>query len=945
MGNSKNKKKIWAIILVGVAVIIAASTCIDVQAYDQGDKTIPSVQFEKKSKIITITSWRIVGPFRLPDADQSYTIEGEDRAFKKDYLADIGGSEASFMKINKPTTNIKVDFSSDTSLLNRKAQNEYTFLNQVVDFPIPQVSSYTLFPYKCDYFKVMYAIANIVSHVDADVDFIVSGNSPVKIWLNNEIVASPPQGSVGNAQQIQYLKRIQLKKGNNLVMAKMYCFPYLNEFCVRIAEKESGKSFIREKGGIRDLLDHLIVEPGSPLMLTKNILYFNNWESCVRNYEIRDEKNQVVTKSQIDTAKSLEVSASGLADGLYTFYIYIDGDYRSQMFYIGYPEKIYSLYKQKCESYTGNKSAADDSCLSLAGLQNINEDVKDKSFRLDWQKKAIVYSSMIENGINRNTYGFRMHSYVSNVDGQYQYFLYYLPKTVSNKQPIPMVIEVPHNAYGTIASQDPNALLIKESDEDPYYKLKTQCLTNRDANYLLRLAMFCDEYGYACLFPFARNRQFEDPVAVTDMLEVMDAVKKVYSIDDDRIYLRGFCRGGGNSIKHAEHFPDQFAAISSINLNVNPEPYPVWNIRWKINNSIISIIDNIRYIPLQLVHGSNFPHSPLKQSLDFLQLCKNKGVSAQLSVLKGDTQWDEKDEYRISFEFFRDKKRMRYPDKITYQTGQLKYSSAYWVRIDSLIEPYKLGSIKAQRDQTGHIAITAQNIGGLEILEENLTDSKNNTDRLDIVINGIKTSPKKDFNGSYIYKIQPEHKGVLPGAMRVVEGPVAMAVSEPFIIVQGTGGGNEGQKLSQRFTDDIEKAWNFSHLVPPRRKYDYEITTEDLQQRNIILVGEIKDTSKLKQVCSKIPLIIQGDSITIGDLKYTGENAIIVMAYPNPQYPERMIVLIKSVSNKDCAFPEPDLARYGADVAIFEMPEGNNNPATVRQFIWDNFWQRLFRVM
>ncbi len=947
MDTTINKRSFRIAIIAGVAALIAVSTLIDARAEDGREKDIPRMQFGQRSEITTITSWRIIGPFKLPDEDQSYTIEGEERAFKKDYLAGIGGSEAEFMKIADPTTNKNVDFSSDTSQLNRKAENEYTFLDQVVDFPIPQVSSYTLFPYKSAHFKVMYAISNIVSYTDADVTLIVSGNSPVKIWLNNEIAATSPNGSVGNAQQIQHLTRVHLKKGNNFIMAKLYCFPYLNEFCVRIAEEASAKSFIKEKGGIRDLLEHCFVEPGKPLILTRNILFFNNWESGERNYEIRDAKHQIVVKSSIDTTKNLEVPTLGLEEGLYTLGINIDGKNRTQMFYIGYPEKVYSTYKSRCESYTKNQSAANDSCLSLAGLQNIDGDAKDKGFRLDWQKKAIVYSSMIENGTNGNTHGFRMHSYVSRVDGRYQYFLFYRPKTVGEKQPVPMVIEVPHNAYGTIASQDPDALLTKESQKDPYFKLKAQCLTNRDANYLLRLAMFCDEYGYACLFPFARNRQFEDPVAVTDMLEVMGAAKKIYAIDEDRVYLRGFCRGGGNSIKLAEHFPDQFAAISSINLNVNPEPYPVWNIRWRIANSIANLVDNLRLVPLQLVHGSHFAHSPLKQSLDFMRLCKNKGIPAQLSILEGDTQWDEKDEYRISFEFFRDKRRLRSPDTITYKTGQNKYSSAYWVRINNLIEPFKIGSVTAKREKTGTISMTTQNVDGVEILKENLPDGNKELDKLNVVINGKKTSPSAGDEGRFIYKAQPDYQENSSNNRRLVEGPIAMAVSEPFVVVQGTGGGSEGQRVSQRFTNDIEKMWQQSHLVNTRKKLDYEVTTEDLRQMNIILVGEISTSSKFKQIIDKIPLSIQGDSISIGDLKYkyVGENAVIVMAYPNPQHPKKMIVMIKAASNKECAFPEPDLARYGADVAIFEIPEGSGKLVPVRQFIWDNSWRRLFRVM
>ena len=40
-----------------------------------------------------------------------------------------------------------------------------------------------------------------------------------------------------------------------------------------------------------------------------------------------------------------------------------------------------------------------DICLSLAGLEEIHQNVQSNGFRQDWQKRAIVYASMIETGL------------------------------------------------------------------------------------------------------------------------------------------------------------------------------------------------------------------------------------------------------------------------------------------------------------------------------------------------------------------------------------------------------------------------------------------------------------------------------------------------------------------------------------------------------------------
>jgi hypothetical protein len=174
-----------------------------------------------------------------------------------------------------------------------------------------------------------------------------------------------------------------------------------------------------------------------------------------------------------------------------------------------------------------------------------------------------------------------------------------------------------------------------------------------------------------------------------------------------------------------------------------------------------------------------------------------------------------------------------------------------------------------------------------------------------------------------------------------VEGPIGAAVAEPFLLVQGTGGEVSRQARTKRYVSDIEKAWSNKHLVNIRKKLDSQITAEDINEMNLVVIGEPKGGSLIQRITKRIPLLIDKKAIEVGDFKELGEDLFIAMVYPNPANTHKCIVIINSNSNKDVAFPEPDLARYGADVAIWSLP-GNEKVARLgRQLLWDNSWQHL----
>ena len=904
--------------------------------------SIPTVRFTEETSLLTITSWRIIGPFKLPDNAQVYTIENERNAFNFDYLTKVNGTELPF-NIGGQITKEKIDFNSDLSLIAppNKVQSP-SFINQIINFPIPQVSSHMIFGLDANYFKIMYAITDITSENDKIVHLIVSGNSPTKIWVNDKVVAMSPKGSVGNAQQIQHLAQINLKSGQNRLVVKFFCFPILNEFAVRLASKESAQTFIKNRSGIRDLFDNVIVEPGVSLQLTDNLQYFNIVDLISHiQYEIEASDGRQVAQGEVSIAEKAKISTANLPQGLYRLILHVNNNVYTHPFYIGFPDRIYHTYRDRCTRAAGKEDQNYEPCLSLAGLQENHKTVIDMGFRQDWQKKALIYAEMIENGLNNSHSGFQMHSYHSPIDDQDQFYIFYMPRTVVSKQQLPLVIEVPHNAFGAIVSQGPGTLITGESISDPYYKLKTQSLISRDANYLLRLSMFCDEYGYACMFPYTRFRQFEDPLAIADMRESLDNAKKIYQIDLERVYLHGFCRGGGNSIKLAEYFPDEFAAVSSMNLNIVPNSFPVLNKTWEKINDIRNYTNNLLYVPIQLIHGKHFPHSPVDQSKEFYSICKNNGLTTELEFLAGDAQWDDRDEYRIAYEFFKGKKRNKNPFVVSYTTGQLKYSSAYWVKINRLLEPGKIGNIKAVMESSNEITISTENVAEIEIIRDLLPIQYTVAMPLQIKINGVTNNYNCIDNDTvYCTIILENNKSILQKNLKI-EGPIAHAFSQPFILVQGSGGNSDFQNHVNKMTDNIQTYWEGKHYVRLRRKVDSEITADELINMNIIFVGDASTDSLIYDAYKNVPVSVTSDSVKVGKHVHFSKNALVVACYPNPQNLEKYIVVINA-NEKSCfdiTDDKIDFSRYGVDVIILD------NSLPIIEWIWDNNWDQLIPTL
>ena len=357
----------------------------------------------------------------------------------------------------------------------------------------------------------------------------------------------------------------------------------------------------------------------------------------------------------------------GLPEGLYTLRI---GDFTEDI-YLGAVDDIIKTYQARCD--TIGKTDRLDPCGAMPALKNTVHNGPKATFRLGRQKLMLFYVSQMEWNL-RNAQprdlppsertGTHLIAYRSPIDGQIQHYILHLPGNYDGSHPIPLVIVCPHNTR-----------------DRPFLTGSTIA----DVDWIRKLASFSDEMGFACLWPHARGRYYDVPIAFADVMDVLARVEKEHRIDARRIYLTGDCEGAQFAMGLAESYPDRFAALALMNTITGerfPTPY------WKMAHDLTLRAENLRNIPVQLLHGKllSTVMLPSVQSARFAEAAKAKGFVPDLEYWRAMRVGRREDACRLNFEFFRGKVAPEAPANVSFVTAQLKQDTPYLVRVESLVD-------------------------------------------------------------------------------------------------------------------------------------------------------------------------------------------------------------------------------------------------------------------
>lgn len=914
------------ITVLGLAIISSLFVIVAVR-YGRTSVPITYVELSLSKPMVAIDTWRIIGPFPLLDDSQRDTKAAEDTAFARNYLAGIHGAEAP-LRIPPATTRVLVDFTRNSwtvvSANDLSWSKTGQFLDQVQTFPSPAVNSESLFWHTYKTFKVMYAAATLFSAHDVDVALILSGNSPAKLWLNNEVVIQPRPGFVGHEPYAWAVRHIHLHEGPNSVLLKLFCFPVRNDFALRIATVPRAIEYIKEHGGLADVVDEVVIPKGGALTLSDNLWFFSDGHGDHTTVAIYNVRGQIVSSSTVDLVSQRLISTKDLPEGLYSIRVSVGGHEFSEDFYLGDAKNFWEKLKRHCSHYLQSRGDIDP-CIIVDPLEQSLPKVNLEP-RLDRDKPIVFLISQVEWGrehINATTATaserrFHLIGYRSAVDGQIRYYYIHLPNGYGRSR-IPLVLVVP-----------------PYEDAGPFLKSPP---TNAP-DLLHKYAFFADKYNYAVMAPLTVGpHHYSLPTKV--VLAELGDVQRRYLIDRKRIYLTGDCAGGRDAILLAERFPDRFAAVSTANAATGDQS-EVSGSHWRDASNALLYVQNMERVPLRIVHGDVFPHSPIVQAWALKNECDRHGKDVELIVVPRDGELGERDMMRLEFEFFRDKALSDPPARISFATSQLKYNTDSWISIERMNDPTRIASVDAELVWPNTVEVASTNAARLVLLPEKFAKLFPTSRPLLVQLNGTDRWVTGKGRKAIRLNMPPVSRSVPAKHFRdhEAEGPIFDAFAQRFELIRGTGGKTWEQRESQRLVGEIATAWHDNYFGNCVQMTDRDVTSGVLSGSNLIIVGKIGDNLALKAIRSRIPLALTQNGMRMGGQTIRGDHLIGAIVYPNPVNRHRYVVAIDFNGEGD--LPAPDLARSGVyDAMVWATAK---NPMIMGQWYWDSSWNHLLRA-
>lgn len=375
------------------------------------------------------------------------------------------------------------------------------------------------------------------------------------------------------------------------------------------------------------------------------------------------------------------------------------------------------------------------------------------------------------------------------------------------------------------------------------------------------------------------------PAQAADFLEVYDEVKQHFGMDTQRVSTRGLSTGGTS----AWTFPIQMPHLFNVSYPAGPWGY-----------SYTGQLANVRHVLMHSYHGRHDPNTCVANSqvmTGALDALGGRAICTELRVGGHGTFPAYRD--RSYIERLLKLRAPEYPDHVEFVCTEPRYSRAYWATIERLIDYRDEAHMDIRVVGRRTIRVDTTNIGALS-----LDLSGGQIDRgkpVRIVLNGeARTMPYAD---TLRLDIQPLDGELMkrPG----LSGPLGDWILGKSLIVCGTQAGGELNAAYEELAEQVshgrplkegKSRWSYvyDYETDWPVKSDKDVTAEDIRDCNLVLLGGPGANLMATRLADKLPVKFSPDGLRLGDLHVTGPDAAVAFIYPNPENPDRYIVVAGS---------------------------------------------------
>jgi len=443
--------------------------------------------------------------------------------------------------------------------------------------------------------------------------------------------------------------------------------------------------------------------------------------------------------------------------------------------------------------------------------------------------------------------GFREEAYVSEVDLSPQPYLLYVPAKAPARYPLVVYL------HGYV----------------PDYR-RADWIGPRPMDYLP-----CEEAGAIYAAPFARSNTDFLTVGETDVLDVIDEIKRRFPVDEERVYLMGYSMGGSGVWTLTTHYPDIWAAALVLSgrtdyyywQNLDRAGLSPWLNAMILSDNPIDLAENIAHLPVLIFHGDADWVVKSGHSTRMFDKLKALGAPAEFHWIRGADHWragvvlynDEVMKRLLSFTRAR-------PAKITRKAYLTKYAS--WRGIEVL----------APRDVLAPIAVSADFDAGA-VSAANALFVKTPAGMSVAGMERVGEAEGAAFwaSGEWTNGGKSPYRYRQPG----FSGTFRDLTSRPFALVYGTSGRRAGEleAAACRFA----AAWKDFTDSPALVFADNALPAGMERSRSLILFGEAAENLWAARAAPCVPFSVRNNIVAIGDVRRAlGPDDGYIITYPSP---------------------------------------------------------------
>ena len=415
------------------------------------------------------------------------------------------------------------------------------------------------------------------------------------------------------------------------------------------------------------------------------------------------------------------------------------------------------------------------------------------------------------------------------------------------------------------------------------------------------------------LHPYGRFCNATKFAGEVDVFEAMDAVRRDYLIDSNRIIVAGFSMGGASAWHLSTHHAGLWGASSpgagfaetavyTKALAAGKEPPPWWEQKlWRWYDAT-ACAGNLFNCPTIAYSGEI---DPQKQSAEIMeQAMAAEGLKLELLIGPQTAHKyhpDTQKELAARLDALAAKGRDPSPKEVRLSTYTLQYPELAWVRVEGLARHWERADVRARRDEAGAVTVATTNVSALRLSLDGIRA---------VTIDGQSLSPSKRAALSGLAFQKREGRWAIGAPTRALRkqpgltGPIDDAFMSAFLFVRPTGKPySEGfGTWTQAELAHATKMWRDIFRGDAPMKDDSMVNEADIAAKNLVLWGDPSSNRLLEKMIRRLPLRWDAHQLVFNGQTYDVAQHAPILIFPNPLNPRRYVVLNSGMDFRNDAY-------------------------------------------